>query len=168
MFRSIKPEDIPDNVFQLIGSGWMLIAAGPPENYNMMTASWGGFGVIWNKNICWCVIRPQRYTREFVERSDAFTLSFFDESYRQALEVCGTKSGREINKAEATGLTPVSGTRPGTTYFSQARMVIECRKIYFQDLIPEHFLDASIDAMYPEGDYHRMYVGEIIECRVRE
>ena len=143
MFKSIKPEEITNNVFELIGSDWMLITAGPPERHNTMTASWGGFGVIWNKNICWCVIRPERYTREFVESSDAFTLSFFDESHRQALEICGTKSGRDINKAEVTGLTPVPGTLPGATYFSQARMVIECRKIYFQDIIPEHFLDPA-------------------------
>ncbi len=168
MFRNVSPLDIPDNPFKLIGSDWMLITAGPPDAHNTMTASWGGLGVIWNKNICWCVIRPHRYTYEFVERADAFTLSYFDEDYRDALQLCGTKSGRDIDKAEAAGLTPVAGTLPGTTYFSEARMVLECRKIYFQDIDPSHFLDPGIQDNYPQRDYHRMYVGEIVSCLVRQ
>jgi flavin reductase (DIM6/NTAB) family NADH-FMN oxidoreductase RutF len=167
MFKKLEPQEIPDNPFKLIGSDWMLIAAGPPEAHNMMTASWGGLGVLWNKNVCFCVIRPHRYTYEFVERAESFTLSFLGEEYREALQLCGTKSGREIDKAEATGLTPTAGSLPGTTYFAEARMVLECRKIYFQDIDPEHFLDRSIQDNYPQRDYHRMYVGEIVNCLVK-
>jgi len=162
--RSIGPEGITDNVFKLIGSEWMLITAGPPEAHNTMTASWGGFGVLWSKNICWCVIRPVRYTYEFMEKAESFTLSFFDEKHRGALEFCGSHSGRDVDKAATTGLTPIAGTLPGTTRFAEARLVIECRKIYFQDLDPTHFLDASIDGNYPNKDYHRMYVGEVVNC----
>lgn len=167
MFKKLKPEEMPDNPFKLIGSDWMLIAAGPPEAHNMMTASWGGLGVLWNKNVCFCVIRPHRYTYEFVEKAEGFTLSFLGEEYREALQLCGTKSGREIDKTEATGLTPTAGSLPGTTYFAEARMVLECRKIYFQDIDPEHFLDPSIQGNYPQRDYHRMYVGEIVNCLVK-
>ena len=166
-FRTISPEDLTDNTFKLIGSDWMLITAGPPEAFNTMTASWGGLGVIWNKSIAWCVIRPVRYTYEFMEKADNFTLSFFDEAYRNALQLCGSKSGREIDKAAATGLTPIAGTLPGTTAFSQARLIIECRKIYFQDIDPERFLDPGIHQNYPDRDYHRMYVGEIATCLLR-
>jgi flavin reductase (DIM6/NTAB) family NADH-FMN oxidoreductase RutF len=163
-FRTISPEDINDNPFKLVGSDWMLITAGPPEAYNTMTASWGGLGVLWNKNVCWCVIRPVRYTYEFMEKAGNFTLSFFDETYRDALNVCGTQSGRDINKAEAAGLTPAAGKLAGTTYFEQARLVLECRKIYTQDLNPELFLDRSIESLYPQKDYHRMYFGEVMGC----
>jgi flavin reductase (DIM6/NTAB) family NADH-FMN oxidoreductase RutF len=163
-FKTIKPEDIKDNAFQLIGSDWMLITAGPPDAYNTMTASWGGLGVLWSKPIAVCFIRPQRYTRQFIDKAESFTLTFFDEKYRAALELCGTKSGRDIDKAAATGLTPIAGKLPGTTCFAEARLVIECRKIYFQDLDPQHFLDPTIEGNYSNQDYHRMYIGEVVHC----
>lgn len=166
-FTNVDPLRIADNPFKLIGSDWMLVTAGAPEAYNTMTASWGGVGVLWNKNICWCVIRPVRYTYQFIEKADCFTLSFFEEQYRDALNLCGSKSGRDIDKAAATGLTPIAGKLPGTTTFQQARLVIECKKIYFQDLDPAHFLDMSIHGNYPQKDYHRMYVGEIVNCLAR-
>jgi flavin reductase (DIM6/NTAB) family NADH-FMN oxidoreductase RutF len=160
----IDPVEIKDNIFKLVGSGWMLITAGSTASYNTMTASWGGAGVMWSKNIAWCVVRPQRYTYQFMENNDTFTLSFFSDEYRDALMTCGSKSGRDIDKAKAAGLTPVSGELENTTTFKEARMVVECRKLYFQDIQPENFIDASIDDNYPSKDYHRMYVGEIINC----
>lgn len=166
--RKVKPEELTDNVFRLIGSDWMLITAGSPESYNTMTASWGGFGVLWNKNVCFCVIRPTRYTYEFAEKADSFTLSFFGEEYKKALEFCGTKSGRDVDKAAETGLTPIPGSLPETTCFAEARLVIECKKIYFQDLDPTKFLDPDIEKNYPQKDYHRMYIGEIVECRMSD
>ncbi len=165
--RSVKPEELQENVFRLIGTDWMLVTAGPPEDHNTMTASWGGMGVLWNRNVCWCVIRPQRYTFGYMERSTVFTLSFFDEQYRGALELCGSRSGRDIDKARAAGLTPAPGELAGTTRFAEARLVIECRKIYYQDLAPSQFLDASIHQNYPNRDYHRMYLGEIAGCYAR-
>lgn len=160
-FRTIEPESIQDNPFKLVGADWMLITAGPIEAYNTMTASWGGMGVLWNKNVCWCVVRPVRYTYDFIEKAETFTLSFFDEKYREALKLCGTESGRDVDKAAKTGLTPVAGSLAGTTYFEQARLVLECKKIYTQDLDPKRFLDPVIERLYPEKDYHRMYFGEI-------
>ncbi|MHB1000660.1 MAG: flavin reductase family protein [Armatimonadota bacterium] len=167
IFKKIDPSEIKDNTFKLVGSDWMLITAGPKDAYNTMTASWGGFGVLWSKNICWCVIRPQRYTYEFMEKADSFTLSFFTEEYRDALMVCGSKSGRDIDKAAETGLTPASGSIEGTTAFKEACMVIECKKSYYQDLQPQNFLDPDIDKNYPQKDYHRMYFGEVINCWVK-
>lgn len=164
----IEPEMINDNVFELIGSDWMLVTAGTPDSYNTMTASWGGMGVLWNRDVCFCVIRPQRYTYEFMEKSNLFTLSFFDEKYRAALDLCGNKSGRDIDKAAESGLTPVAGTIDGTTAFRQARLVIECKKLYVHDIDPAGFLDPSIETMYPQKDYHRMYVGEVMKCVMKE
>ena len=165
-FNNIQANAISDNVFDLVGSDWMLITAGTPQAFNTMTASWGGFGVLWNKHICWCVIRPQRFTYQFMEKAARFTLSFFEEEYRDALKLCGTKSGRDGDKVAQAGLTPCE-TKSGSVFFDQARLVIECRKIYFQDLDPDNFLDPRIHDEYPDRDYHRMYLGEIERCLAR-
>ena len=159
--RIIKPEEIEDNAFKLIGAEWMLVTAGNKESFNMMTASWGGLGVLWSKNVCFIFIRPSRYTYGFIEKSDTYTLSFFDPKYKQVLNLCGTKSGRDCDKVKETGISPAE-TKSGSIYFTEARLVIECWKIYFQDLEPANFLDPVIASNYPEKDYHRMYVGEII------
>lgn len=162
-FKEIKPEDITDNILKLIGSEWMLITAGTKKSFNMMTASWGGSGVIWHRNICWCVIRPQRYTFSFMEKTDFFTLCFFNNEYKSVLEFCGSHSGKDVDKIAETKLTPVE-TSHGSIYFKEARLVIECKKIYFHDIDPKHFIDPTIQDNYSSNDYHRMYIGEIIRC----
>ena len=159
----VTPENINESAFKLIGSDWMLVTAGNLESWNTMTASWGGFGHIWNKNVCWCVVRPQRHTYGFMEKAHFFTLCFFDEKYRKVLNYCGTKSGRDVDKAAETGITPVA-TEGGAVYFAEARLIVECRKIYFQDLSPNNFLEASIQKHYPDRDYHRLYMGEVVRC----
>ena len=164
MFRSIPAETITDNPFKLFGVDWTLITAGPPEAFNMMTAAWAGLGVLWSKNVAFCFIRPQRYTYQFMEKAGNFTLSFFEEKYRSALDLCGNKSGRDINKAAEAGLTSGPGTLEGTTCFAEARLVLVCRKIHFQDINPQGFVDPSIAKNYVQHDYHRMYIGEIVDC----
>jgi flavin reductase (DIM6/NTAB) family NADH-FMN oxidoreductase RutF len=161
-FKELRAEEIADNPFRLIGKEWMLITAGTKEAFNTMTGAWGGLGVLWERNVCFCVIRPTRYTYEFMENSDLYTLTFLEEQYRDILTYCGSKSGRDVNKVAETGLTPVFDGE--TIYFAEARLVLECRKIYHQDLNPEHFIDSKIEDFYPLKDYHRMYVGEIIRC----
>ncbi|MHB8108879.1 MAG: flavin reductase family protein [Syntrophorhabdaceae bacterium] len=165
VFVEMKSEDIGHNPFKLIGSDWMLITAGTKESFNTMTGAWGGLGIMWDKRIAICVIRPNRYTFEFMEKSKYFSLSFFDEEYRDALTYCGTTSGRDVNKIAETGLTPIFGE--DTIYFAQARLVIECSKIYYQDIDPVNFLAPEIDGFYPKKDYHRLYIGEIMRCLSR-
>jgi flavin reductase (DIM6/NTAB) family NADH-FMN oxidoreductase RutF len=161
-FKEVKPESLTDNPFTLIGKDWMLITAGIPGSFNTMTASWGGLGVLWERKVACCFVRPTRYTYEFMERSQNFTLSFFEERLRKILSFCGSHSGRDTDKIKGSGLTPVNDG--GYMYFSEARLVLFCRKIYFQDISPDCFLDPKIDEMYPQRDYHRMYVGEIEKC----
>ncbi|NLU53065.1 MAG: flavin reductase family protein [Clostridiaceae bacterium] len=165
-FKTIKPQELTDNPFTLIGSDWMLITSGTIDKFNMMTASWGGMGILWGKNVCFVFVRPTRYTYEFMEKQDNFSLSFFGNEWRGALNICGTKSGRDIDKVEATGLIPFKGDN-NTVGFEQARLVIECKKLYYQDLTPDNFLDPSIESFYPIKDYHRMYVGEILSVKVK-
>lgn len=165
-FKIISPEEITNNTFKLIGTDWMLITAGTLEKYNTMTASWGGFGILWGKNMCFCVIRPQRFTYEFMESQSAFTLSFFGEGYREMLSFCGSNSGRNVDKATKTGITPVE-VNPGRVYFNEARLVLECKKVYFQDINPDNFIDTGLLKNYPGKDYHRMYIGEIENCYIK-
>jgi flavin reductase (DIM6/NTAB) family NADH-FMN oxidoreductase RutF len=134
--------------------------------FNTMTASWGGLGVLWERKVATCYIRPTRHTFGFVEQALQFTLSFFDEKHRKALTYCGTHSGRDTDKVKGAGLTPVK--EGGFVYFLEARLVLACRKIYYQDIGPERFLDPRIEGMYPQKDYHRMYIGEIVKCLVQE
>ena len=164
-FREIKPELMTDNPFKLIGTDWMLITAGTPESFNTMTASWGGLGVLWERKVATCYIRPTRHTFGFIEQATQFTLSFFDEKLRKALTYCGTHSGWDTDKVKGAGLTPVK--EEGFVYFGEARLVLACRKIYSQDILPERFLDQKIDALYPQKDYHRMYIGEIVKFLAR-
>lgn len=152
---------LDDNVFNRIGEGWMLITAGGEAGFNMMTASWGGLGVLWGRQVVFCFVRPSRYTFGFMEKAGHFSLSFFAEEYRKDLSFCGEHSGREVDKAAETGLSPVFDPS-GAVYFSQADLVLISRKIYYQDIDPAHFLDETIVENYLNGDFHRMYIGEIL------
>lgn len=165
MLRKIDLKSIHDNPFSLIGDQWALVSAGDREEYNTMTASWAGLGVLWNKPVATIYIRPQRYTYQFVEKSGYFTLTFFAPGeQREALALCGSKSGRDLDKFAAAGLTPAFADC-GAPYVAEGELVLVCRKLYAQDLKGEHFLDSAlIDKNYPNRDFHRMYVGEIIEA----
>ncbi|HPB80422.1 MAG TPA: flavin reductase [Spirochaetota bacterium] len=164
--RAISPAALTGNTFRLIGTDWMLVTAGAKNSFNTMTASWGGLGFLWNRNVSFIFVRPQRHTYSFLERHDIFTLSFFDETYRNVLQYCGSKSGKDVDKVSETKITPAE-TGQGGIYFSEARLMLECRKIYYQDIIPENFLDQKIADNYSLQDYHRMYIGEIVTCLSR-
>lgn len=165
-FKEIPVEALRDNMVTLISDEWMLISAGNADGYNMMTASWGYMGEMWGKHCAVCGIRPQRYTREFMDRADYYTLSFFGQD-KAVHAVCGKQSGREVDKAAATGLVPVFADR--SVYFEQARLVLVCKKLYVQDLDEACFVDSSLlDRWYPEKDYHRMYTGEIVKVLINE
>jgi flavin reductase (DIM6/NTAB) family NADH-FMN oxidoreductase RutF len=163
-FKQVNPEKLNENFFKLINKDWMLITAGKTENFNTMTASWGTTGILWNKAIAICFIRPHRYTLEFANRYDYFTLSFFGDQYREILNFCGTYSGRDTDKIKETGLVPIETTH-GNITFKQAMLVFECRKLYADFLKEENFLVRSIiDKNYPKLDFHKFFIGEIVEC----
>lgn len=164
-FKEISIKELNENFVSLIGDEWMLVAAGDEENYNMMTASWGGLGVMWNSPVAVTVIRPQRYTKEFVDANDMFTLSFYGDD-KAIHKVCGSESGRDVNKAEKTGLTPVFADN--TVYFEQARIVLVCKKMYVQPMSPDSIVDENINKWYENKDYHIMYVGKIEKVLVKE
>ncbi|NTV36753.1 MAG: flavin reductase family protein [Anaerolineaceae bacterium] len=164
MRQTIPVEKLLVHPYDVFDSTWFLLTAGDLKTgqYNTMTISWGGSGCMWNKPICMVVVRPQRYTYQFMEKYDTFTLTAFPEPYRKALSLLGSRSGRDSNKIVESGLTPIASNSVSAPIFAEAELAIECRKIYFSDYDPSHFVDPAIDKNYPNKDYHRMYFGEIL------
>lgn len=165
-FQPYPIELLEINPFTKIGKEWALVTAGNKTKFNTMTVSWGGVGVIWNKNVVYIFVRDSRYTKEFIDKGDFFSLSFLDEKYRPALSYCGSHSGRDENKFEKAGLTPA--LRHSIPYPDEANFVLLCRKMAAVPITEETMLDKSIiNNFYKDGDMHMMYVGEIIEALAR-
>ena len=163
-FVSLSIDDLLVNPVNIMANDWMLITAGNKDSFNTMTASWGSIGHLWNKPVAFIFVRSQRYTFEFIERNELFSLSFFEGSYRQALNICGTKSGRNTDKVKEAGLTSIFSPQ-GTPSFNEANLVFECRKLYSQQLAEENFVDSSVlSNFYPQKDMHKLYIGEIVNA----
>jgi flavin reductase (DIM6/NTAB) family NADH-FMN oxidoreductase RutF len=158
MLKEINIRDLQFNPFKLIGEEWMLISAGDENKHNMMTASWGGLGVLWEKDVATVYIRPTRYTVNFVEQQEYFALNFFGKN-KAPHKIGGSKSGRDIDKAKAAGLTPVFDN--GAVYYEEAELVIICKKLYFSEFNNKNLLDANIENFY-DNDYHKIFIGEIV------
>lgn len=167
-FKKIELSELTFNPFTKIGKEWTLITGGTPEKFNTMTASWGQMGVLWNRNVFTCYIRPNRYTYGFIEENDIFTASFLSEDYRKALSFCGSHSGRDCDKFAETGLSPV--TLGGAVGIEQSELILVCRKLYSYDLNESGFLtDDNIPGQFFGTDpYHRAYISEIIGVYVKE
>lgn len=164
MFKKIGVSEI-GNVFDLIGKDWMLITAGDEKKVNTMTAAWGTLGVMWNRNIAMIAVRPERYTYEFIEENQYFTLSFFDEKYKKDLVYLGTKSGRDEDKIGNSNLNLVRDENP--PYFQEAKLIIKCKKIFKNAIEKENFLDDNINSWYDGpndvGGKHIFYIAEVVE-----
>lgn len=164
-YKQITPDKIPGNIYKMLADNWMLITAGDNSGFNTMTASWGGLGHLYNKPVAFCFINPTRHTIQYMEKSDTYTLSFYTETYRDALNYCGSHSGKTEDKVKGSGLTPLT-TPSGSKAFSEAWMIIECKKLVAQQF--------TSDAIYsPEAkdkwgkDLHKMFIGEIINVWVK-
>ncbi len=168
-YTQIDPDEINDNLIRLIASDWMLVTAGTRAKFNTMTANWGGMGYLWNKQVVFVFVRPERYTYGFMESTDGFTLTFFDERYRDALNLCGVRSGRDCDKVAETGLTP-HFTALGLPAFAEARLVLECSKLYATQLERGNFLDDEpLNSHYrTKGGLHKMYIAEIEKVWIRQ
>lgn len=171
-FKEIPVEALQLNPMTLIAKEWMLITAGNEERgYNTMTASWGHLGSIWGHGgglpTAVAYVRPQRYTKEFVDREEYYTLTFFPAEYKKALGYLGSHSGRDGDKVAAAGLTPVFAE--DWTFFDEASLVLVCRKLYRAPLVEEGFLDREVlEDCYPKRDFHDLYIGQIVKVLVKE
>jgi len=157
-------EDFTVQAYSIWDLGWFLLTSGDfaAGHYNTMTVSWGSLGCMWGRPFAQVVVRPQRYTYEFMEKYPTFTLSAFAPKFRPALDLLGVKSGRDGDKIGEAGLTVEAACKVPAPAFAEARLVIECRKLYWQNFDPAHFVDPALNQNYPRGDYHRMYYGEIL------
>lgn len=166
-FKELEISKFICNPFTKIGNEWMLITAGNKKIFNTMTASWGSLGVMWGKNVAFTFIRPQRFTKEFIESNDKFSICFFNNNYKRILSYLGTTSGRYENKIKKSGLMPIF--LDDTPCFYQAELVLICKKLYKQDLKPECLLENNLDTKwYPSKDYHSMYISEIEKIYEKE
>ena len=161
-FKEVKAEELTMNPFTKIGKEWLLITAGNEEKCNTMTASWGAMGVMWGKNVVSVYIRPQRYTFDYLENGEYFAISFLPDEYHDVHKICGSKSGRDIDKVKETGLTPVTDEK--APYFAESKVVLICRKMYGQSLNSDSVVDESVFSAYvPDGsDYHKMYIEKVL------
>lgn len=165
-FRSIPPEEFTFKPFQAIGKDWLLIGAERPDgSANAMTASWGGVGVLWNKPVAFIFIRPQRFTRELVDAQATFSLNFLGDEYREQYNLCGSRSGRDMDKVAACGFEVQRQT--DTPYFAQSHTVLLCNKLYRQPFDPDQIPPTVRESLYPASDYHALYIGEITDILAR-
>ena len=158
------PKELTGNFFRMIDDEWMLVTAKKPDGtFNMLTASWGGVGVLWSRPVSFIFIRESRYTAQFLDAADSYTLSFFEEDMRGALTELGSKSGRELDKMNYPGLTPVE--KDGSVMFKEAKLTLVCKKLYRNLLSEESILCPDVmKEAYAMGDFHIAYIGEITEC----
>ena len=167
MWKEKNPLELKKNPFEMIGKDWLLITAGTKESCNAMTASWGGVGEMWGKHVVYLVIRPQRYTKEFVDRQEQLSVCVLPDSYRSVYNYMGQASGRDEDKIAKSGLTVAF--EDGVPFFQESSTVFLCRKLFAQPFEEASFLDPSlIEKWYPEKDYHTLYICEIQKVLVKQ
>lgn len=165
-YIEIKPEELNKSAFQMIGNDWMLVTAEKDNKANTMTASWGGLGIMWNKNVTYIVLRPQRYTKEFIDNSGTYSLCFFNNKYKKQLAYLGSVSGRDEDKISKSDLTLTHCVN--TPYFEEADTVIICKKLFAQEFTPESFIEKDlIEKNYPNNDFHTLYIAEVEKILVK-
>lgn len=167
MFQEISPYELQDNAFKMIGKDWLLVAASKDGKSNAMTASWGGVGVMWGKPVVYVAVRPQRYTKTFLDGAERFSVSVFPEEMRSMMNYMGTVSGRDEDKIAKSGLTERS--EDGAPVFEESRLALVCRKLFAQPMEEASFLDKTVtERWYPEKDFHTLYIAEIEKALVKE
>ena len=160
--KDLKEFDI--NAFKDFEESFAIVTAGNrTTGPNGMTVSWGGFGRIWEKFVCFVFVRKSRYTHEFMEKTDSVSISFLSDNYKKEKIFFGRNSGRDCDKFKETGLH--AGFDPDLNMYiiSEARRVLKCKKIYSIDLefndLPEEIKKMN----YKDGDIHTMYICEVKE-----
>lgn len=165
-FQPFPMDLLEINTFTKFAKEWALVSSGTKANANTMTIGWGGVGVLWGKNVAYVFVRDSRYTKELMDQGDFFSVAFLSEEYREALKYCGVHSGREGDKFKASGLTLAA--KRGIPYPDEANLVFLCHKMAAVPITEDSFTISDIkEKWYKDGDYHTMYVAEIIEVLSR-
>lgn len=153
--------ELNTEIFGLFDKKWALLTAGDENKFNTMTISWGGLGTIWNKPVATVYVRESRYTHEFMDNNEYFTVSFYPEDCKKQLGVLGSKSGRDIDKIHDSGLTPVKAG--DSVSFKEAELTLVCRKLFMQRLEEKNMPDDIVKKFYSTHDLHDMYIGEVVD-----
>ncbi|MDE7285049.1 MAG: flavin reductase [Lachnospiraceae bacterium] len=164
-FQQFPIEQLEINPFEKIGKEWALVSAGSKKKANTMTISWGGVGVLWGKNVAFIFIRDSRYTKEFIDANDFFSVSFLNNQYREALNYCGSHSGRDEDKLKNAGLN--WNYKLSIPFVDEGNLVLLCQKLSATKINEDSFLAPDIKKWYTDGDMHTMYVAEILEVLAR-
>ena len=165
-FQTYPIDMLEFNPFTKIGKEWALVTTNADTKDNTMTISWGGMGVMWGKNVVYVFIRDTRYTKEFIDKNEFFSISFLDETYRQALNYCGAHSGRDEDKIANAGLN--SNHKMGIPFIDESILVLLCHKLSATRITEDSFLSPDIkEKWYPDGNMHTMYIAEIMEVLAR-
>lgn len=166
-FKEYKVEELELNPFKFWGKDWVLITAGNEEKVNTLTAGWGGLGVFWQKNVANIYIRSTRYTKEFIDNNDRFSITSFGSGSREELGYLGRVSGRDEDKIQKVGYT--TEFEDGVPYIKEGNVVLICKKLVKTELLSQNFEDISYDTrIYPEKDYHTLYIAEIEKILVKD
>ncbi len=172
LFKSISPEELSDNVFKLVGKDFTVISAGNETHYNSMTASWGGFGILFNKPTTWCFLRANRYTLELIKQQQSYTMTYFSDEYKDQVLFLGSKTGRDTEKMKEVSLTHVL-TPAGNSSFKEAKLIIECKLTEISTVHPDDFYTQEGKDFIKEGyddakDYHKLIFGEITNVWIKK
>ncbi|HCF59929.1 MAG TPA: flavin reductase [Myxococcales bacterium] len=159
--QRIDPKQLALRPFAAFDQDWALLVGGVSKP-NPMTVSWGGVGTLWNRPVATVYVRPTRHTYSLLDETPELTLNFLPEGMRAALQLCGSRSGRDTDKWQEAGLEPEKAETIQVPRVAGARLALECRVLATFDLAPERFLDPSILGLYPKRDFHRAYVGEVL------
>ncbi|MCR5651056.1 MAG: flavin reductase [Lachnospiraceae bacterium] len=153
--------ELTTDIFAQFDRKWALLTAGTEDHFNTMTISWGGLGTIWNKPVATVYVRESRYTHDFMDSNDHFTVSFYPDRYKKELGVLGSRSGRDMDKMKGSGLTAVKAGESVT--FKEAEVTLVCRKLFRQRLLPENMPKDVVETLYADNDLHDMYIGEVVD-----
>ncbi|MDR2920873.1 MAG: flavin reductase [Tannerella sp.] len=172
LFKQITPQEISEDVFTLVNKDLTILTGGTPKLYNSMVASWGGWGTLFDKPVTWCFLRSNRYTLELIKKDLTYTMSYFDDEYKEDLMKFGTQSGRDGKKMEETKLTAVQSPA-GNMTFKEAKLIIECKLFEITSVSPDDFQtdDARkfvVDAYAETNEYHKIVFGEITNVWIRK
>lgn len=165
-FRRTDPDKIPGNIIKMLANDWSLITSGKEGKSNVMTASWGGLGRFWEKPVAICFINPTRYSIQTMDEGETYTISFYTEAYKDAMNYTGSVSGRTTDKIKGSGLTPIK-TPSGAPAFAEAWMIFECKKLLAQPISPDAVMDKEAGAQWSKDGYHKMYIGEILNVWIK-
>jgi flavin reductase (DIM6/NTAB) family NADH-FMN oxidoreductase RutF len=143
----------------------LLVSHGKEDPPNVMAIGWGTLGIIWRRPTFIVLVRPSRHTYKLIEETGEFTVNIVPPQLKEVVQYCGTVSGRDHDKFKEKNLTAIPSKKVKTPIIKECILHFECEVIYKNDLIPSELEKSVINSLYPKGDFHHFYFGEILACQ---